>query len=145
MEMNKNILRQTVPWSFVSRLCFSSIVFSMFRLWCVFLSVLQHIEPGLQTEDNLKKEMTRMLMLISCLKNMLREERRQQFLAFSSSNKKRFWFGRNFLKGSDKDFYEQESQSYHPSVETDQTALKMAQVEEGLRLAENGQHIVWIF
>ena len=76
MEMNKNILRQTVPWSFVSRLCFSSIVFSMFRLSRVALSVLQHSEPGLQTEDNLKKEMTRMLMLISCLKNMLREERR---------------------------------------------------------------------
>ena len=76
MEINKNkyFLRQTVPWSFVLELCFSSIVFSMFRLAPVFLSVLQHIEPGLQTEDNLKKEMTR--MLISCLKNMLRQERR---------------------------------------------------------------------
>ena len=38
-----------------------------------------------------------------------------------------------------------ESESYHPSVETDQAALKVAQVEQRLCTAENSQDIEGIF
>ena len=86
VKNNKNILRQTAPWSFV--LSFSSILFSMFCSSCFVLSVFQHRQPDLRTEDNLKKDMIR--VLICCLKNILRKQRRQQFLAFSGSNQERF-------------------------------------------------------